>query len=124
MPCRALQEKSAQDPADDVPGMQVDESGNIDLLCDNDMDLILERIYEQSPKAVILDSIQTVSLNGVSGSNGSVSQVPISAVYNYKQHYKHQMAASHRCHSLLFIIINNIINIKWQRLTGATLCCL
>jgi predicted ATP-dependent serine protease len=71
--------KSAQDPADDVPGMQVDESANIDLLCDNDMDLILERIYEQSPKAVILDSIQTVSLNGVSGSNGSVSQVPLSA---------------------------------------------
>jgi predicted ATP-dependent serine protease len=57
--------------------MQVDEAGNIDLLCENDMEVILEQIYEHSPKSVILDSIQTVSLSGVPGSHGSVSQVTL-----------------------------------------------
>jgi predicted ATP-dependent serine protease len=39
------------------------------------MDAILQMLHELHPKAVILDSIQTVSMAETSGSNGSVSQV-------------------------------------------------
>ena len=47
----------------------------MDVLCENDMDAILQRLHELHPKAVILDSVQTVSLADISGSNGSVAQV-------------------------------------------------
>ncbi len=37
--------------------------------------LILQEILAMRPRAVIIDSIQTVYLDGVTGSAGSVSQV-------------------------------------------------
>lgn len=68
-------EESEDQVADRAERLQVEDGGNVDVLCENDMEVILERIHECKPKAVILDSIQTVSLSDVSGANGSVSQV-------------------------------------------------
>lgn len=39
------------------------------------MDAILELLHARKPKLAIIDSVQTVSLAEVAGSNGSVSQV-------------------------------------------------
>ncbi len=45
------------------------------LLCETDMDAVLESIRENRPDIVIVDSIQTVSLSEVASSPGSVTQV-------------------------------------------------
>lgn len=47
----------------------------MDVLCENSMDSILQILHERKPKLAIIDSVQTVSLTDVVGSNGSVSQV-------------------------------------------------
>ncbi len=49
--------------------------GNLLLLCETDMDTILETIRAEKPDIVIVDSIQTVSLSEVASSPGSVTQV-------------------------------------------------
>ncbi|CAI5491184.1 unnamed protein product [Closterium sp. Naga37s-1] len=48
---------------------------NLFLLSENNLESILEGITEMEPRAVIVDSIQTMHLPGVTGSLGSVSQV-------------------------------------------------
>ncbi|CAI5480259.1 unnamed protein product [Closterium sp. Yama58-4] len=48
---------------------------NLFLLSENNLESILEGITEIEPRAVIVDSIQTMHLPGVTGSLGSVSQV-------------------------------------------------
>lgn len=48
---------------------------NLLLLCETDMDAILEAIRSEKPDVVIVDSIQTVSLSEVASSPGSVTQV-------------------------------------------------
>ena len=48
---------------------------NLLLVCETDMDTILETIRSERPDVVIVDSIQTVSLSDVSSSPGSVTQV-------------------------------------------------
>lgn len=68
-------EEAAEQVADRAERLQVDDCGRVDVLCENDMDAILEVLHERRPKVAILDSVQTVSLADVSGSNGSVSQV-------------------------------------------------
>ena len=45
------------------------------LLCETDMDAVLEAIRQNKPDMVIVDSIQTVSLADVASSPGSVTQV-------------------------------------------------
>ncbi|MBR3290538.1 MAG: DNA repair protein RadA [Clostridia bacterium] len=45
------------------------------LLCETDVDSILDVIGQQSPDLVIIDSIQTVSLGEIASSPGSVTQV-------------------------------------------------
>lgn len=68
-------EEAAEQVADRAERLQVDDCGRVDVLCENNMDVILEVLHERRPKVAILDSVQTVSLADVSGSNGSVSQV-------------------------------------------------
>lgn len=48
---------------------------NLLLLCETDMDAILETVRAEKPDIVIVDSIQTVSLSDVASSPGSVTQV-------------------------------------------------
>ncbi len=48
---------------------------NVLLLCETDMDVILDTIRTEKPDVVIVDSIQTVSLSEVASSPGSVTQV-------------------------------------------------
>lgn len=48
---------------------------NLLLLCETDMDAVLEAIRTEKPDVVIVDSIQTVSLSEVASSPGSVTQV-------------------------------------------------
>ena len=48
---------------------------NVLLLCETDMDAILDAIRTQTPDVVIVDSIQTMSLSDVASSPGSVTQV-------------------------------------------------
>ncbi len=48
---------------------------NLLLLCETDMDAILEAIRAEKPDVVVVDSIQTVSLSEVASSPGSVTQV-------------------------------------------------
>jgi DNA repair protein RadA/Sms len=45
------------------------------LLCETDMDAILESVRTEKPDVVVVDSIQTVSLSDVASSPGSVTQV-------------------------------------------------
>ena len=47
----------------------------ISLLCETDMDAILDTMRTQKPDMVVIDSIQTVSLAEISSSPGSVTQV-------------------------------------------------
>ena len=49
---------------------------DISLYSATRMEDILRAIVNQRPVAAIVDSIQTVYLDGVTGSAGSVSQVP------------------------------------------------
>ncbi len=48
---------------------------SISLLCETDMDAILDTMRTQKPDMVVIDSIQTVSLAEISSSPGSVTQV-------------------------------------------------
>jgi predicted ATP-dependent serine protease len=61
--------------ADRAERLGLDDAGRVDILCENSMDAILAVLHERRPKLVILDSVQTVSLADVTGSNGSISQV-------------------------------------------------
>ena len=51
------------------------DNGELLLLCETDMDVILNAITTEKPDIVIIDSIQTVSLADVPSSPGSVTQV-------------------------------------------------
>ena len=51
------------------------DKGDLLLLCETDMDVILNAMTAEKPDIVIVDSIQTVSLSGVASSPGSVTQV-------------------------------------------------
>ncbi len=48
---------------------------NLEILCDSDMEYICEYIKSERPNLVIIDSIQTVGIQGLSNSTGSVTQV-------------------------------------------------
>lgn len=48
---------------------------NVLLLCETDMDAILDTIRSEKPDIVIVDSIQTVSISELASSPGSVTQV-------------------------------------------------
>lgn len=48
---------------------------NLLLLCETDMDAILDAVRAEKPDVVIVDSIQTVSLSEIASSPGSVTQV-------------------------------------------------
>ena len=48
---------------------------NMYLYCETDMDLISDAILKESPEVVIIDSVQTMSLEEVGSAAGSVSQV-------------------------------------------------
>ena len=50
-------------------------SENLYLVSQNNMDNVLEIMTQKRPDIVIIDSIQTMSLNGVTSSPGSISQV-------------------------------------------------
>ena len=50
-------------------------SDNLYVLCETDVQAILEAMYAQKPDILIVDSIQTMSLQDVSSSPGSVTQV-------------------------------------------------
>ena len=45
------------------------------VLCENNMDTILNAVESEAPDLLIIDSIQTMTLEGVSSSAGSVTQV-------------------------------------------------
>ncbi len=51
------------------------DSDNLYVLCENDMDTVLEHFSLDAPDLVIVDSIQTMNLAAVASSSGSVSQV-------------------------------------------------
>ncbi len=48
---------------------------NLELLCDIDMEAICDYIRSDKPNLVIIDSIQTVGILGLSSSSGSVTQI-------------------------------------------------
>lgn len=48
---------------------------NLKILCDSDMESICEYIRHEKPNLVIIDSIQTVGIQSLSSSTGSVTQV-------------------------------------------------
>ena len=51
------------------------DSGSLLLLCETDVDTILETVRAENPDILVVDSIQTVSLADVASSPGSVTQV-------------------------------------------------
>ena len=51
------------------------DSGNLLLLCETDVDTVLETVRAEKPDVLVVDSIQTVSLADVASSPGSVTQV-------------------------------------------------
>lgn len=51
------------------------DNGDLLLLCETDMDVILNAMATEKPDIVIVDSVQTVSLSEISSSPGSVTQV-------------------------------------------------
>ncbi len=51
------------------------DTPNLDLLCDIDMEAICDYIRSDKPNLVIIDSIQTVGISGISSSSGSVTQI-------------------------------------------------
>ncbi|MDD2361769.1 MAG: DNA repair protein RadA [Oscillospiraceae bacterium] len=50
-------------------------SDNLYILCETDVDTILNHIQKEKPGLVIIDSIQTMNLAGLSSAPGSVTQV-------------------------------------------------
>lgn len=61
--------------ADRAERLALDDGGRVDVLCENSMDVILQILHDRRPKLAIIDSVQTVSLADVAGSNGSITQV-------------------------------------------------
>ncbi|HIW74830.1 MAG TPA: DNA repair protein RadA [Firmicutes bacterium] len=51
------------------------DSDNLYVLCETDMETVLEHFRADAPDLVIVDSIQTMNLAGVASSSGSVTQV-------------------------------------------------
>ncbi|WP_443964267.1 ATPase domain-containing protein, partial [Ruminococcus sp.] len=51
------------------------DSENLYLLADNDCEQICSVIVKEKPEIVIIDSIQTMSISGISSAQGSVTQV-------------------------------------------------
>ena len=51
------------------------DTPNLELLCDVDMEAICDYIRSDKPNLVIIDSIQTVGISGLSSSSGSVTQI-------------------------------------------------
>ncbi len=51
------------------------DTDNLEILCDSDMESICEYIKNEKPNLVIIDSIQTVGIQSLSSSTGSVTQV-------------------------------------------------
>ncbi|MBQ7595581.1 MAG: DNA repair protein RadA [Clostridia bacterium] len=51
------------------------DTDNLEILCDSDMESICEYIKNERPNLVIIDSIQTVGIQSLSSSTGSVTQV-------------------------------------------------
>ena len=51
------------------------DTPNLNLLCDIDMEAICEYIRSDKPNLVIIDSIQTVGIQSLSSSSGSVTQI-------------------------------------------------
>ncbi len=49
--------------------------GDLFLLCENDMQTVIDTMSAERPDVVIIDSIQTMTLDGVASSAGSVTQV-------------------------------------------------
>ena len=64
---------------------------NLLLLCETDMDTILETIRAERPDIVIVDSIQTVSLADVASSPGSVTQVKECAAALMREAKQHDL---------------------------------
>lgn len=67
-------EESAQQVAERALRLQLDRD-HLDLLCETRVERILDIAREQSPKIMIIDSIQTLYSDEVSSAPGSVSQV-------------------------------------------------
>ena len=51
------------------------DSENLYLLADNDCEQICSVIVKEKPEIVIIDSIQTMNISGISSAQGSVTQV-------------------------------------------------
>lgn len=51
------------------------EDGELYILCENDAELVVNTMLNERPDVVIVDSIQTMTLEAVSSSAGSVTQV-------------------------------------------------
>lgn len=51
------------------------DTPNLELMCDIDMEAICDYIRADKPSLVIIDSIQTVGIPGLSSSSGSVTQI-------------------------------------------------
>ncbi len=50
-------------------------NANLTLICDNDAEAIADYIKKNTPEIVIIDSIQTMSINGLNSLPGSITQV-------------------------------------------------
>lgn len=50
-------------------------SDNLYILCETDVDMVIEHILNDKPGLVIIDSIQTMNLSAISSASGSVTQV-------------------------------------------------
>ncbi len=48
---------------------------NLYVLCENDMDTVLQAVRDEEPDILIIDSIQTMNLAEISSASGSVAQV-------------------------------------------------
>ena len=48
---------------------------NLYILCENDLDTVLQAVRDESPDILIVDSIQTMNLAEISSASGSVAQV-------------------------------------------------
>ncbi len=51
------------------------DSGNVLLLCETDVEAIIETLHTEKPDILIVDSIQTMSLTEIASAAGSVTQV-------------------------------------------------
>jgi len=56
-------------------GSSAQSNPNLDILCETSLDVILATMAELQPEIVIIDSVQTVALDSVESSPGSIVQV-------------------------------------------------